>query len=128
MTETCRPRLILCTTCRNGRTLAEGEATPGALLHGTLQTLIAGLDQPASVDVREVACLANCDRGCSAVIAMPGKWTYLLGRLDQSVAADLLTYAAAYAASATGTVLPSRRPASLRDMILGRVPHLEPFA
>jgi predicted metal-binding protein len=128
VTEICCPRLILCTTCRNGHTLAKGEATPGALLHGALQALIADLDPSASVDLREVACLANCDRGCSAVIAMSGKWTYLLGGLDQSVAADLLTYVAAYAASATGTVLPSRRPASLRNMIIGRVPHLEPVA
>jgi predicted metal-binding protein len=128
VTKTGCPRLILCTTCRNGRSLADGETTPGALLHARLQTLIAEVGTPASVDLREVACLANCDRGCSAVIAMPGKWTYLLGRLDRSVAADLLTYIAAYAESTTGTVLPSRRPPSLRNMIIGRVPHLEPFA
>jgi predicted metal-binding protein len=59
---------------------------------------------------------------------MPGKWTYLLGHLREPDAADLLAYAAAYAASATGTVLPSRRAQALRDMIIARVPHLEPFA
>jgi predicted metal-binding protein len=126
VTEACCPRLILCTTCRNGRALAEGEKTPGALLHETLNALIAKQGGPSPVDLHEVACLANCDRGCSAVIAMPGKWTYLLGHLHETVAADLLAYAAAYAASPTGTVLPSQRPHSLRHMIIGRVPYLEP--
>jgi predicted metal-binding protein len=128
VTEASRPRLILCTTCRSGRTVAADDKPPGALLHETLNALIARQDGTAPVDVREVACLANCDRGCSAVIAMPGKWTYLLGHLQVADAADLLVYAAAYAASPTGTVLPSRRPDSLRHMIIGRVPHLEPFA
>jgi predicted metal-binding protein len=117
-----RPRLILCTACRAGRTLAEGETAPGALLHAALQSRL-GAD--AAVELGEATCLANCDRGCSAAIAMPGKWTYLLGRLDASLADDLLEYAARYAASATGTVLPSRRPASLRDIVIGRVPDLE---
>jgi predicted metal-binding protein len=53
---------------------------------------------------------------------MPGKWSYLLGNLDAAHAADLLTYAGSYIASATGTVLPSRRPASLREMVIGRLP------
>jgi len=97
------------------------------LLHDALKALIASQDPPASVDLREVACLANCERGCSAAITMPGKWTYLLGHLHEPDAADLLAYAAAYAASATGTVLPSRRPAALRNMIIGRIPNLETF-
>jgi predicted metal-binding protein len=121
VTEACRPRLIVCTTCRAGRALAEGETPPGALLHAALQSA-------SEIELREVACLANCDQGCSAAIATPGKWTYLLGHLTPELAGDLLQYAASYAASATGTVLPSRRPASLRHMIIGRVPYLETSA
>ncbi len=56
---------------------------------------------------------------------MPGKWTYLLGRLAPEHALDLLAYGVAYAASANGTVLPSRRPASLQHIIMGRVPPME---
>jgi predicted metal-binding protein len=78
----------------------------------------------AAVSVREVTCLAACDHGCSAALTAPGKWSYLLGRLTLGHAADLLTYGAAYAAHATGTVLPSKRPASLRDVVLGRMPAL----
>ena len=73
-----------------------------------------------------VTCLSNCDHGCAAAISAPGKWTYLLGRLDPLLAPDLLAYAAAYAAAKTGTVLPSKRPASLARMVLGRVPDLAP--
>ncbi len=124
MTEACRPRLIVCTTCRAGEPLPDGAIPAGERLHDALHARIA---KNRAVDLLAVSCMANCERGCSAAIAMPGKWTYLLGFLQPSLADDVLAYAASYAASATGTVLPSRRPASLRGMILGRVPHLEPF-
>lgn len=125
MTEARRPRLIVCITCRAGRTLAEGETPPGALLHAALSRLIAQSRENPPVELWEISCMANCERGCSAAIAMPGKWTYVLGYLSPELAADLLTYAAVYAATATGTVMPSRRPASLGKAVIARVPHLE---
>jgi predicted metal-binding protein len=123
-----RPRLIFCTTCRAGRTLAEGEIAPGALLYRAVRGLIAACEPEPPVELCEIACLANCDHGCSAAITMSGKWTYLLGRLNAALAEDLLAYAASYAASSTGTVLPSRRPASLRHVIIGRVPDLGQYS
>jgi predicted metal-binding protein len=123
MTEFPRPRLIICTKCCAGRPLEGGAPTPGARLLAALERLLDGAMAP--VDLRSVSCLANCDRGCSGAIAMPGKWTYLLGLLAPEHAADLITYGAAYAASANGTVLPSRRPASLQHAIMGRVPPME---
>ena len=123
MSESCRPRLIICTTCRAGHALEEGVPTLGARLYAALERLIAGAATP--IDLQAAACLANCDRGCSGAIAMRGKWTYLLGLLSPEHAADLLAYSVAYAASASGTVLPSRRPASLQRMVMGRVPPLE---
>ncbi len=119
-----RPRFVVCTTCRGGQTLAEGETPMGARLHAALSTLLAATDAPL-VDLTAASCMANCEQGCSAAIAMPGKWTYVLGRLTPDHAADLLRYAAVYAASATGTVMPSRRPASLGHSVIARVPHLE---
>ena len=117
------PILYVCTTCRAGLPLAPGQAAPGRIMHDAVAALL-----PASpvVELREVACLSSCDSGCAAAIAAPGKWTYLLGRLDPALAPDLLAYAATYAASKTGTVLPSKRPASLARMVLGRVPDLAP--
>jgi predicted metal-binding protein len=125
VSEKTRARLIVCTTCRAGRTLAEGETPQGALLHAELARLIAEREGEAPVTLAEVACLANCERGCTGAIAMPGKWTYLLGHLTPGHAADLLAYGAAYVASGSGAVLPSRRPASLQNVLLGRVPSTE---
>ena len=85
----------------------------------------AGVEAGAEIEVRAVKCLSSCDAGCAAVISMPGKWTYLLGRLDVGLVPDLLAYAATYAAHPTGTVMPSKRPASLARMVLGRVPDLQ---
>ena len=113
-----RPVLHVCTTCRAGQPLAKGQPPPGR----HMLAAIAAHPAAGAVELREVACLSLCDHGCAAAIAMPGKWSYLLGRLDTSLAGDLLDYAATYAQSASGTVLPSRRAASLARMVLGRLP------
>jgi predicted metal-binding protein len=125
VTEQTLPHLHVCVTCRAGRDLAPDETPPGAQLHAALAARLAG--QAAEgiapvVELREVTCLAACGHGCTAALAAPGKWTMLLGNLNAGLAEDLLTYGATYAASERGTVLPSRRPASLRDIVLGRVP------
>ncbi len=125
MSELPQPRLIVCTTCRAGQPLADGETPQGALLHAELLALMDQSPDGPPVDLRAAACMANCERGCSAAIASPGKWTFVLGHLSPGHAADLLRYAAVYAASATGTVMPSRRPASLGRAVMARVPHLE---
>lgn len=116
------PHLHICITCRAGRTLDEGETTPGQRLHDAMIELAA---EDAPVRIHSVSCLASCERGCAAAISAPGKWGYLLGNLSERLAADLLTYGAAYAASRTGTVMPSKRPASLAQSVLGRFPAQE---
>ncbi len=122
MTATPIPTLHVCTTCRAGQVLADADPRPG---QGMLDAVAALLDPHAPVvDIKEVVCLSSCDHGCAAAISAPGKWTYLLGRLEPGMAADLLSYAETYARSATGTVLPSRRPASLARVVLGRMPDL----
>jgi predicted metal-binding protein len=125
---TAKPVLHVCTSCRAGRPLAEGELPPGRHLHDAVAAALAAHPAPP-VELRGVACMAACDHGCTAAMTMPGKWGYLLGRLNLTHAADLLDYGAAYAAHATGALLPSRRPASLRSVVLGRIPSLsEPSA
>ena len=112
------PILHICTTCRAGRPLAEGQTPPGRIMHQA----VASHPAAEAVELREVACLSSCDAGCAAAIAMPGKWSYLLGRLSPALAGDLLDYARLYAAHPTGTVLPSKRAPSLARMVLGRLP------
>jgi len=122
MTQLPTPTLHVCTTCRAGQVLADSDERPGRRM---LDAVAALLDpQAPAVDLQEVVCLSSCDHGCAAAISAPGKWTYLLGRLEPGMAADLLSYAETYARSATGTVLPSRRPASLARVVLGRMPDL----
>ena len=115
MTQTLIPTLHVCTTCRAGQVLSDSDERPGRIM---LDAVAALLDpQAPAVDLQEVVCLSSCDHGCAAAISAPGKWTYLLGRLEPGMAADLLRYAETYAQSGTGTVLPSRRPASLARKI-----------
>jgi len=81
----------------------------------------------APVQVLPTLCFANCERGCSAGISAPGKWSYVLGELSPDDAADLMLYGEAYAKAKIGVVLPSGRPASLQHCVIARFPsHLEP--
>ncbi len=112
------PILHICTTCRAGRELGPDGVPPGRIMHSA----VAEHPAAASVELRQVACLSSCDAGCAAAISMPGKWSYLLGRLQPALAGDLLDYARLYAAHPTGTVLPSKRAPSLARMVLGRLP------
>lgn len=123
--EACRPRLIICVTCRAGPEVAEDGPTQGARRHAELERLIAPSRATASLELPEGASLANCEPGCSGAVTLPGKWTYPPGLLSPDHAADELIDGAAYAVSGNGTVLPSRRPASLRQVIVGRVPPTE---
>ena len=112
------PILHVCVTCRAGLPLAEGETAPGRFMHAA----VAEHPEAGAVEIREVSCLSVCNEGCAAAISMPGKWTYLLGRLRPELAGDLLAYARLYAAHPTGTILPSKRAASLASMVMGRLP------
>jgi len=108
--------LNICITCRGSE--------PGGNIPAGQRLFKAVMALPAvdGVTVRPLSCLANCDRGCSAALTMPGKWSFLLGRLAPALAADLLAYAGAYAQSANGTLMPSARPGSMRNVVLGRIP------
>lgn len=113
--------LHVCNTCRAGQEMREGELSPGAMLHAEIARVLQSRPHQC-LALREVKCLSSCTRGAAAAISMPGKWSYLLGDLTPELVPDLLDYCASYAASKTGTVLPSRRAASLQTVILGRFP------
>lgn len=102
------PVIHVCLTCRDG----------GEDLHDALKMQAEGL----GVTIEGVKCLAACQQGCTATLSMPGKWSWLLGRLQSRLAEDLLVYAKAYEQSRSGTVMPSRRPDRLRNIVLGRFP------
>ena len=115
------PDLHVCITCRANAPLPEDGVAPGQRVFDAIAGVLA--DAPVA-RLRPVTCLASCRRGCAAVIAAHGKWTYLLGDLTPALAGDVLVYAAAYAASKTGVLMPSKRPTSLADCVLARIPDL----
>lgn len=108
--------LHVCVTCGH-----PGEPRPGLILHDRIAALM-GVDEPFAL--KPVTCLARCGIGCSAAATATGKWGYLLGGLSPDHAGDLIAYARSYAGTPSGAVLPSRRAASLRDAVIGRIPAL----
>jgi len=116
----------VCVTCKAGEPCEDEAERPGLRFRQALDAALAKRDDAGWLAVREVSCLASCDHGCAAAISMDGKWSYLLGRLGEHKAADVLAYASVYRASKSGVVLPSKRPASLHDAVLGRMPSLVP--
>lgn len=112
--------LHVCVTCRQGRTLLPEEIAPGRVLYDELVDL-AQMQQGAP-GIAEVSCLAACSSGCTASLNSSGKWTLLLGGLDQTKAADILDFVRLYDEHKTGMVMPSRRAESLRTAIFARIP------
>ncbi|MCZ4257982.1 DUF1636 domain-containing protein [Sulfitobacter sp. G21635-S1] len=110
--------LYVCTTCRAGEVLEEDAPRPGALLHSALTEAGA----PDAVEIVGVACLSACSQGAAVALSEPGKWTYVYGRLTPADAPDILSGAAAYAASADGLVPWRERPVIFRKQSLARVP------
>jgi predicted metal-binding protein len=110
--------LHVCITCRAGQTIAEGEATPGALLHQA----IVDAGSPPGVNVVAVACLSACNNGCSVALSAPGRWSYVYGRMSETNARDILEGAAAYAAAPDGIVPWRARPEIFRKQSLARIP------
>lgn len=113
-----RAILHVCTTCR-AETV--DEPRPGALLHDAL----ASGPLPQGVELRPVECLSACSQGCSVALSAPGKWTYVYGRLSPANAPDILTGAAAYAATDDGLVPWRERPVIFRKQSLARIPPQE---
>lgn len=120
MAEDQRACLHVCVTCRADGA-ADEASVPGRRLHDGIAALLAA-EADSRLSLQPVVCLANCERGCSAILSAPGKWAYMVGDLGPEHAADLVAYARAYAASDKGVVLRAGRPASMRDVILGRFP------
>jgi predicted metal-binding protein len=128
LSQDCRPQLFICVSChdRGAALPPEGEPTDGKRLYDEARALEAAMGTAAPVHVLPTLCFANCERGCSAGISAPGKWSYVLGDLRPEDAADLMLYGEAYAKARSGVVLPSRRPASLQHSVIARFPsHLD---
>ena len=99
--------LLVCTTCKKGRSLLEGFKSPGQVLFDNL----VAAEVPHGVRIKSVGCLANCSNGCSIVLRAQGFWSYVYGNLDEiNHVETILEGAAKYSASDDGRVPWRERP------------------
>ena len=110
--------IYVCITCRRAGDPEDG-VRPGLLL----ARATARAAQGTGVTVRQVLCLANCNRALSAAMRCDGAWTYVFGGLDADTDAAALIEGARLLARAEDGVMPWRgRPEILKRGLIARVP------
>jgi predicted metal-binding protein len=118
-----RATVFVCVSCR--RKIGEGENDfdhPGPALAERVRALLSDADD---IDVVTVDCLAVCKRPCTVALAADGKWTYVVGDIDNVAHCDEVAAAArAFAASENGIVPWKERPATFRRGVISRIPPL----
>jgi predicted metal-binding protein len=116
--------IYVCTTCRRPDDPEDYPRPGAALAEATIRAA-----ENSGVTVQPLRCLANCKRGCSAVLrrvdpAQP-TWTYVFGHLDPAADAQALVEGARLLAGSTDGLLPWRgRPEPLKRGLIARVPPL----
>ena len=112
--------LYVCTTCKAGEPVPEGDPRPGAQLHAALTAEPA----PEGVRIVGVECLSACNTGCAVSLSKPGAWSYVYGRLTLDDVPAILEGAAKYAATTDGIVPWRERPTVFRKQSIARIPPL----
>lgn len=112
--------LYVCTTCKAGEPVVEGDLRPGSRLHAAL--LAAGTTK--DVRIVGVECLSACDNGCAVSLTKPGAWSYVYGRLTLDDVPAILEGAGKYAAAPDGIVPWRDRPTVFRKQSIARIPPL----
>ncbi len=113
--------IYVCITCKRAGDPEEG-LRPGLLL--ARETARAA--QGSGVTVRQVKCLANCNRSLSAAIRRDGAWTYVFGGLAEARDAEALIEGAKLFAQASDGLMPWRgRPEILKRGLIARVPPID---
>lgn len=113
--------LTICATCRPAGAAPEAAGTEpreGAVLAEAARAAASG----TAIETRSIACLSNCSRGCSATVAAPGKFSYVIGGLEASDAGALVAFAQRHAESADGIPAWRDRPEKIRKNTIARVP------
>lgn len=113
--------VYVCITCRSPSDPADG-ARPGLVLARETARAAEG----SGVAVRQIRCLANCNRACSAAIRRDGAWTYVFGGLEPARDAEALIEGAKLFACAPDGLMPWRgRPEILKRGLIARVPPMD---
>ena len=109
--------LQVCVLCSEGE---PADAVPaGRRLYEALQAAAAELPE---IEVEAVDCFAVCDRPVTLAFRAPRKWSYLIGGAGAGDLDDILTAAAAVAASPHGIPAMEDRPPFFRDGVIARLP------
>jgi len=114
--------IYVCTTCRQPDD-PDDLPRPGAALAAATARAAENTD----IAVQPLRCLANCKRGCSAVMrrtdASAPAWTYIFGHLDPAADAQALVQGAQLLAQSADGLMPWRgRPDALKRGLIARVP------
>jgi predicted metal-binding protein len=117
--------IFVCISC--GRRMDEAAIISEGPGPKFLEALTRSLPEKGDVrlEARPVECLAVCKRPCTVAFAAEGKWTYIVGDLDEAIhIGDVISAALSYAASENGIVPWKERPPSFRKGVVARVPPL----
>lgn len=115
--------LLVCTTCRRGQPVLEGDKKPGEILFRALKKK----GMPDGVKLRPVECLSNCPRGCSLVLRGGDRWTYIYGNFNEDDHVDtILDGAEKYHATHDGLVPWRERSEHFRKNCISRTPPQSP--
>ena len=113
--------VYVCITCRRA-TDREDAPRPGLALARATARAAEG----TGVTVRQVRCLANCNRALSAAIRCDETWTYVFGELEAERDAATLIEGARLLARAEDGIMPwHERPEVLKRGLIARVPPLD---
>jgi predicted metal-binding protein len=117
-----RTTVLVCITCRISTDPSDAPRKGAELADAT--SLAVG--DANDVDVVQVRCLGNCNRGLSAAIRRPNTWTYVFGNLDPARDGPSLIAGARLFAGSTDGLMPWRgRPDPLKRGLIARVPPLD---
>ncbi len=92
--------IYVCITCRRASD-PENAPRPGLALARATARAAEG----TGVTVRQVRCLANCNRALSAAVRCDGAWTYVFGGLEAGTDAEALIEGARLLARAADGVM-----------------------
>src|SRR6266568_4901150 len=113
--------IYVCTMCRQPDD-PEDQPRPGAALAAA--TVRAA--ENTGIVVHPMRCLANCKRGCSAVMQRAGAFSYVFGHLDPALDANALVEGAKLLSQSPDGLMPWRgRPEALKRGLIARVPPLD---
>ena len=78
------------------------------------------------IAVRPLRCLANCKRGCSAVMRRLDAWSYVFGHLDAEPMRQALVQGAQLLSRSADGLMPWRgRPEALKRGLIARMPPID---